>query len=147
LPSAGGADSKKQFRESAHHCGRDIINYLLVALGAALGAAARYSLGNWSQTLAGKPDFPLGTFVVNVSGAFLSGMAFSISGGWPIPAGSWQLVAVGVLGGYTTFSTFALDTLELLAEGKYGMVLLNLLTGPAGLLAVYLGVVFGRSLV
>jgi CrcB protein len=122
------------------------MNYLLVALGAAIGAAARYLLDNGTQALAGKPDFPLGTFVVNVTGAFLVGIAFSISGGWPISVEGWQLVSIGVLGGYTTFSTFSQDTLELLAGRKYELVFLNLLTGPAGLVAVFLGVVVGRSL-
>jgi fluoride exporter len=122
------------------------MSYLLVALGAALGAAARYLLDNWTQALAGKPDFPLGTFVVNITGAFLVGIAFSLSGGWPITTGGWQLVAIGVLGGYTTFSTFSQDTLELLAARKYGLVFLNLLTGPAGLIAVFLGVIVGQIL-
>jgi CrcB protein len=122
------------------------MNYLLVALGAAIGAAARYLLDSWTQALAGKPDFPLGTFVVNVTGAFLVGIAFSISGGWPISVEGWQLVSIGVLGGYTTFSTFSQDTLELLAGRKYELVFLNLLTGPAGLVAVFFGVIIGRSL-
>jgi CrcB protein len=122
------------------------VSYLLVALGAAFGAAARYLLDNGTQALAGKPDFPLGTFVVNITGAFLVGIAFSLSGGWPITTGGWQLVAIGVLGGYTTFSTFSQDTLELLAARKYGLVFLNLLTGPAGLIAVFLGVIVGQIL-
>ena len=122
------------------------MNYLLVALGAAIGAVARYLLDNWTQALAGKPDFPLGTFVVNVTGAFLAGIAFSISGGWPISVEGWQLVSIGALGGYTTFSTFSQDMLELLAGRKYGLAFLNLLTGPAGLAAVFLGVLIGRSL-
>lgn len=122
------------------------MSYLLVALGAALGAATRYLVDNGSQALAGKPDFPLGIFVVNVTGAFLVGVAFSLSGGWPITGEGWQLVSIGALGGYTTFSTFSQDMLELLAGRKYGLALLNLLTGPAGLAAVFLGVVLGHSL-
>ena len=122
------------------------MSYLLVALGAAIGAAARYLLDNWTQALAGKPDFPLGTFVVNITGAFLVGIGFSLSGGWPITTGGWQLLSIGVLGGYTTFSTFSQDTLELLAAHKYGLVFLNLLTGPVGLIAVFLGVVLGQNL-
>lgn len=121
------------------------MDYLLIALGGAIGSAARYLLGNWSQALVGDPDFPLGTFVVNVSGAFLVGVAFGLSGGWPLSTGGWPFIAVGVLGGYTTFSTFAQDTLKLLIEGRYGMVLLNVLTGPAGLIAVYIGVILIRG--
>ncbi len=56
------------------------------------------------------------------------------------------MLSIGVLGGYTTFSTFSQDTLELLAAHKYGLVFLNLLTGPAGLISVFLGVVLGQNL-
>jgi|SRR5215212_1618314 len=122
------------------------MSYLFIALGAAFGAAGRYLLEKWTYTWAGKPDFPIGTFIVNIIGAFLVGVAFSLSGVWPIPAEGWQLVAVGMLGGYTTFSTFAQDTLTLLAAHKYGLAFLNLLTGPAGLVAVAFGVVVGQSL-
>ncbi len=123
------------------------MNTLYVALGGAIGGTARYVIDTSILGLASNPHFPLGMFIVNITGAFLVGIAFSLSGGWPITTGGWQLLAIGVLGGYTTFSTFSQDTLELLAGRKYGLVFLNLLTGPAGLIAVVLGVVVGRSVV
>ena len=119
-------------------------NVLLVAAGGALGAAARYLLGGFVQARLG-PGFPWGTFFVNVTGSFLIGVVLVLVERGALPSEARLFLAVGILGGYTTFSTFSYETLRLLAAGNAGGVLLNTLGQLlVGFLAVYLGVVFGR---
>ena len=80
-----------------------------VAAGGALGAVARY-------VAVGLFSFPLGTLTVNVLGSFLIGVAFVL-----LPKGGWSpFLITGVLGGFTTFSAFSLDTLKLIETGKLG---------------------------
>ena len=122
------------------------MNVLLVALGGAIGSAARYLAGAFIANRFG-PDFPWGTFIVNVSGSFLIGLILSFVGGGLLPTGARPFVAVGILGGYTTFSTYNQETMQLMQAGDFGAATCNTL-GPvvAGLVAVYLGVVLGRAL-
>ncbi|PLS84501.1 MAG: fluoride efflux transporter CrcB [Actinobacteria bacterium] len=125
-------------------------NVLLVAAGGALGAAARYLLGGFVQARLG-PGFPWGTFFVNVTGSFLIGVVLVLVERDALPSEARLFLAVGILGGYTTFSTFSYETfsyetLQLLVAGNAGGVLLNALGQLlVGFLAVYLGVVFGRA--
>ncbi len=120
---------------------------LLVAAGGAIGAAARYLAGLWIVARLGA-GFPWGTFFVNATGSFLIGIILVLVEGGTLPAGARLFLAVGVLGGYTTFSSFSYETLQLLAGGgSVGPVLFNTFGQLlAGLLAVYLGVVCGRAL-
>jgi CrcB protein len=92
--------------------------------------------------------FPWGTFFVNVTGSFLIGIILVLVEGGELPPGARLFLAVGVLGGYTTFSSFSYETLQLLGGGgNLGPVLLNTLGQLlTGLLAVYLGVIVGRVL-
>lgn len=120
---------------------------IYVALGGAVGSAARYLVGVWIMTRL-DTDFPWGTFFVNVSGSFLIGvvLAFIESGG--LPGGARYLLAVGILGGYTTFSTFGYETMQLLRFRSAGATLFNALGQLLiCLAAVYLGVVLVRGLV
>ncbi|HEX9038332.1 MAG TPA: fluoride efflux transporter CrcB [Ktedonobacterales bacterium] len=122
------------------------MRFFFVGLGGALGAIARYALGTWiTQTLG--PDFPWGTFIVNASGAFLIGVVLGLSEGGTLSADARLFLAVGVLGGYTTFSTFTYETLGLIRDGNIGAALLNALGQLIlGLVAVYLGLVLSRAL-
>lgn len=124
-----------------------MVNVLLVAAGGAIGAAARYLAGLWIVARLGA-GFPWGTFFVNITGSFLIGIILVLVEGGTLPAGARLFLAVGVLGGYTTFSSFSYETLQLLAGGgSVGPVLFNTFGQLlAGLLAVYLGVVCGRAL-
>jgi len=92
--------------------------YLLVMLGGAIGAALRYGLGAWVQGLWG-PGFPWSTFLINITGSFLIGLVLRLSlEGAMSP--EWRLfLAVGLLGGYTTFSTFSWETLTLVQQGEW----------------------------
>ncbi|AWR87320.1 fluoride efflux transporter CrcB [Meiothermus taiwanensis] len=92
--------------------------YLLVMLGGAIGAMLRYGLGAWVQGLLG-PGFPWSTFLINITGSFLIGLVLR----WSLEGAlspEWRLfLAVGVLGGYTTFSTFSWETLNLVQQGEW----------------------------
>ena len=92
--------------------------FLYVALGGALGSMLRYALAGLIGRVAGT-EFPYGILAVNISGSFLMGVFV----GWlarALPAHAPDLrllVAVGLLGGYTTFSSFALDAITLIEDG------------------------------
>lgn len=93
---------------------------LYVALGSALGGVSRFLLGGFLQTRA-TTAFPVGTLAVNVTGAFLLGFLtrhFSLGAG--TSPETRALLTVGFCGGYTTFSTFSVETLQLLEQGSWG---------------------------
>ncbi|HRN62823.1 MAG TPA: fluoride efflux transporter CrcB [Luteimonas sp.] len=122
----------------------------LVGLGGAFGSIARYLLSVWTMQAAAPQKFPLGTFVVNLSGCLVAGLLLGLSErhpGW-LSGEMRLLLFAGVLGGFTTFSAFGLETVQLLRRGDWlvatgyvgGSVLLGLalvlvgfrLAAPAG---------------
>lgn len=118
-----------------------------IAVAGAFGALARYGLeGLVSDRAHGA--FPWGTFVVNVSGSFLLGLAFVLMTERTV-VDPWlrSSLTIGFLGAYTTFSTLSFESYRLLEDGALGLALANTLGSlAAGLTAVYLGVVAGRAL-
>jgi fluoride exporter len=118
-----------------------------IAVAGAFGALARYGLGV-AVTRRVKGDFPWGTFVVNVSGAFVLGLVFSLTAErWNAPDWLRSALVVGFLGAYTTFSTLTFETYRLTADKALGLAAANILGScAAGLVAVYLGVVLGRAI-
>jgi CrcB protein len=115
-----------------------------VALGGAIGASARYLVSGWMGAWFG-PGFPWGTFFANVSGSFLIGIVLVLVDGGALPAGARPFLAVGILGGYTTFSSFSYESLGLLTDTGLLLTLLNTLGQLIlGLVFVYFGVVVGR---
>jgi len=120
---------------------------IAIAVAGALGALARYGLeGLVSRRLPGA--FPWGTFVVNVSGAFVLGFVFTAMTE-QLTTAPWirGAIMIGFVGAYTTFSTFSFETYRLLEDGALGIAAANALGSvAAGLGAVYLGVVTGRAL-
>ncbi len=120
--------------------------YLAVMIGAALGGLARYVIGAAvMQKFAGR--FPLGTLVVNVTGCFLIGMAMTLLTERFAPHQNWRLFLVtGVLGGYTTFSSFAWETFQAVDGGAALMGLANaVLSVSLGYVAVWIGVILARK--
>lgn len=89
-----------------------------VAFGGALGALARYGLGGWIQARTGFA-FPWGTLAVNVLGSFLLGLGLRYLEGVPAAPEFRALVSIGLLGAFTTFSTFSYETVTLLEEGEW----------------------------
>ncbi len=117
-------------------------NYFWIGLGSALGGMARYGFSGWVAARAGA-SFPLGTLLVNLSGSFLIGLISTGSSPegrfWLSPA-TRDFLMLGICGGYTTFSSFSLQTLNLLRDGQWYYALLNAFGSLAGcLLAVWLG--------
>lgn len=114
---------------------------LLVAAGGALGGMARLAVGDLVGRRLGVA-FPWGTLAVNLSGAFAIGLLAGVFG-HPGPGDAslaWQALSTGLLGGYTTVSSFSLQTLTLWRSERPSMALANVaLTLAAGLLAVAAG--------
>jgi CrcB protein len=113
-------------------------SYLAVAAGGALGSVLRFWLANLIQHRAGAV-FPWGTIAVNVIGSFLIGFIFcaTLEGARFAASANWRnFLMVGVLGGFTTFSAFSLQTLELFRSGAAGAALLNVLVSVLLCLAV-----------
>ena len=114
---------------------------LLVALGGALGSMARYGVGQGAARLFPGAAWPWGTLTVNVVGGLAMGMLVGWMG---LKAGAGQetirvFAAVGLLGGFTTFSAFSLETLQMIERRDYGMaatyVCLSVLLSVAALFA------------
>lgn len=121
---------------------------MLVGVGGALGALARYLVANLLAQWLG-PQFPFGTFVVNVSGSFVIGALLTVLAPRGADAGELRaLLVVGFLGAYTTFSTWSYETFALVQAGRFVASAVNI-GGQLvlGLLAVVLGMMAVRALV
>jgi CrcB protein len=121
---------------------------LLICLGGAVGTAARYGVGGLSLRWWGT-EFPYGTLVVNVTGSFLIGVIQQVA--WStlaIPETLRLVLTVGVMGGFTTYSSFSYETLRLVEEGLWLRAGANVvLTTVLCLVACALGLILGRLLV
>jgi CrcB protein len=115
----------------------------LVLAGAGLGGLARYISGAWIMTrYSGR--FPMGTFLINVSGSFLIGLLMTLFTERWAPHPHWRLfLVVGFLGGYTTFSSFEYESFQAMREGARWVGILYV-TGSVAL--GYLGVWLGSAL-
>jgi CrcB protein len=114
--------------------------FLVVFAGAGLGGLTRYVAGTWIMAKFGG-RFPLGTFIINVSGSFLIGVLMTLLTERLQPHPNWRLfLVVGILGGYTTFSSFEYETYSAVRDGARLMAVLYV-TGSVllGYLGVWLG--------
>jgi fluoride exporter len=118
---------------------------LLVALGGALGSVARYKLSGYILHHTIDWRFPAGTFAVNVIGCLIAGLLAGLAERHEILSPDVRLLLfTGVLGGFTTFSAFGLETMFLLKRGDVMVAAANIvLSVVAGLLALWLGLVIG----
>jgi len=121
-----------------------ITDSLTVGLGASLGANGRFWLSRWVQSRT-EPPFPWGTFWVNVTGCFGVGLIAGLMLGFNWSPSWRNLVIIGFLGGYTTFSSFSLETYNLLQRGIYLQALLNIVGSVSiGLLGTWAGDVISK---
>ena len=122
-------------------------NYVAVALGGVVGCCARYGVTQAVQAFYGR-NFPLATLIINVAGCLFMGFLFYATLERVSVTPSMRVaILTGVLGGFTTFSTFAMEALLLAEEGEVGRaVLYVLLSLFLGLAAAFLGAYCARSL-
>jgi CrcB protein len=121
------------------------VQFVAVGVGALLGANLRFVVGNWAAERWGV-DFPYGTFIVNVSGAFAVGVILAFMGERLGLSPLWRLFFVtGFLGGYTTFSSYAWEALVLAEEGAWvraGVYVVG--SNLVGFAGVWLGATLAR---
>ena len=125
--------------------GDGFVRYALVAAGSAIGGCARYGIGLAVARRTGAL-FPWGTFLVNVTGCFVIGLFMAVAAERLTLDPRWRLfIAIGVCGGYTTFSTFAYETSKLIEGRDYLLAAANVAgSALAGLAAVWLGTALAR---
>jgi CrcB protein len=122
-----------------------VLRLLLVCAGGALGSGARYLVSTWAARTLGA-DFPRGTLLVNVAGSFVLAVVVALPATRLSPEVRLFLGA-GILGGFTTYSSFNTETLALLDQGSAGLALANVaLTTVGCLVAGLAGLAIGRFL-
>ncbi|WP_313618719.1 fluoride efflux transporter CrcB [Agrobacterium sp.] len=124
-----------------------MIHVLLVAIGGAVGSGARYLLNLWAVRLGGT-NFPWGTFAVNIIGGFAIGLLSEmIIRKFSASTEMRLLLVTGMLGGFTTFSSFSLDAVGLFERGEIGLSAVYVLSSVViSILAVCGGLALGRAL-
>ncbi len=103
-----------------------MLKLLFIALGGAAGTLLRYGISGLGYGLS-NGIFPLGTLLVNLSGSFAIGFLWGLFEGANISPVLRTTIFIGILGGYTTFSSFALESFNLFREGEYKTALINIL--------------------
>jgi len=120
-----------------------MLKWILIAAGGAFGSVLRYAMQGWVKQIVAGTLFPVGTMCVNVLGCLVIGILsgyFASPRGLNVPQEYRIGLLVGVLGGFTTFSTFGFETFDLLNDRQYGMAALNIaLSCGLGLSAVWIG--------
>ena len=127
-----------------------MIRFLLVCLGGALGSGARYLVSLGAAAAFGIA-FPYGTLIVNVAGSFAVAFVMHMSTTGEVLSPEWRLLlTTGVMGGFTTYSTFNYETLAYFRDGAWGVAMLNVAVTLFGCLAAGLAgfalarLMFGR---
>ncbi len=122
------------------------LSYLLIFVGAGIGGVFRYLLSAFVHKASGGWMFPLGTFVVNMIGCLVIGYLLQLSESRGVLQSEVRLfVFVGLLGGFTTFSSFGMETFQFIRDGEFFFASINAVGQVVlGLIMVWLGVVAAR---
>jgi fluoride exporter len=125
---------------------RQMLVILLVGAGGALGSVARHQISTWFQRRS-HSGFPWGTYLVNGTGSFLVGIVFGLFDGGVYGNDALAFLVAGILGGYTTFSTFSIENMKLLENRRYGWLVHNTVGQVlGGLLLAAVGYWLGSAL-
>ena len=123
-----------------------MMKVLLLIAGGALGTLTRYGISGLTHRFM-DGVFPWGTLMVNLSGALVIGFIWGLWENERISSNMRTFVFIGILGGYTTFSSYALETLNLFRDGETKLALINIIASNIlGLLLVFLGFISARGL-
>jgi fluoride exporter len=122
-------------------------HFLIISIGAVLGANARYWIGGWAADRFGT-TFPYGNLIINVFGSFMVGIIITLMTERFIVDPSWRIfIAIGFFGSFTTFSSYTFESLALILSGQWILGLFNLFgSSLLGGLAALLGILLGRAL-
>jgi CrcB protein len=128
-------------KDKAGKLNMDVTKVLLVLLGGAVGTGCRYWLSTFVYSVVEKPSFPYANFIINVSGSFIIGILAELFEAQVLVSPTMRAALLtGVLGGYTTFSSFSLETFSLLRDGETWLALVNAFGSVLlGLVAVWMG--------
>ena len=136
------ADNSYQFSSE-----NSIVNFVFVSIGAIVGANARYILSRYAAKVLG-PVFPYGTLLINVVGSFIVGWFMIWTTERVLVDPRWRLlVIVGFCGGFTTFSSYAFESVAYLEQGQWALMATNILTNNVlSLVAALAGMALARVL-
>lgn len=124
------------------------MHYVIVFIGAGLGGVARYGTGVAMTRLSALTSFPVSTFTVNIVGSFVMGLIMGFLATRTGLADGWKLfLATGIMGGFTTFSSFSLEAVQLIENGEVTTALFYVLSSVVlGLIALFSGLYLMRLL-
>ena len=123
-----------------------MLRLFVVAIGGAIGTLLRYLMGGLDYRFSGGV-FPISTLVVNVTGSLAIGFLWGIVDRFNFSPNVRMFIFIGILGGYTTFSTFSLETFNLMRDGEYRIAFLNMFCSVIlSVGAVFLGYFVSKTL-
>jgi len=123
-----------------------MLRFFVIALGGAIGTLLRYVIGGLDYKFS-NGVFPISTLVVNVTGSLAIGFLWGIFDRFAVSPNIRLFIFIGILGGYTTFSTFSLESFNLFRDGEYKIALMNILVSNGlAITFVFAGFFVSRSL-
>ena len=140
VPDTFSAPHDRRETRPSETLGKTMLKYALIALGGALGSVLRYAVQGWVQRWT-NGSFPIGTLAVNVVGCLILGFLSAMFAAPILVRQEYRVgLTVGILGGFTTFSTFGLESFNLANEGQLRLAVLNvMLSCGLGIAAVWVG--------
>ncbi|MDD5552786.1 MAG: fluoride efflux transporter CrcB [Candidatus Omnitrophica bacterium] len=124
-----------------------MLRFIIIALGGAIGTLARYIMGGLDYRFS-SGVLPISTLAVNATGSLAIGFLWGITDRFAISPNIRLFIFIGVLGGYTTFSTFSLETFNLMRDGEYRIAIINVvLSVVLSIGAVFAGYIASKTLI